>query len=75
MLVRELRQSPQLAGRVSFPSETSSGFRPYVKGSVIREERLDDEDEDAIDDTDALLPDDEDVGADALDYSEDISES
>src|SRR5947209_4656732 len=49
VLVRELRQSPQLAGRVSFPAETTTGFRAYIKGSVIREERLDDEDEDGDD--------------------------
>lgn len=75
VLVRELRQSPQLAGRVSFPPETSSTFRAYIKGSVLREERIDDDDEDGGDDTDALLADDDDVSADALDFSEDINES
>lgn len=75
VLVREMRQSPQLAGRVSFPAETSSSFRAYIKGSIIREDRLDDEDEDLGDDADAQLSDDEEIGADALDFSEDLSES
>jgi hypothetical protein len=75
VLVRELRQSPQLAGRVSFPAETSSSFRAYIKGSVIREDRLDEDDEDLGDDTDAQITDDEDIGADALDFSEDLSEA
>lgn len=74
-LVRELRQSPQLAGRVSFPAETSSNFRAYIKGgSLIREERIDDDDDES-DDTDTMIPDDEEMGADALDFSEDMSES
>lgn len=75
VLVRELRQSPQLAGRVSFPPETSSSFRAYTRGGVIRDERLDDEDDEGGDDSDALSADDEDLGADALDFSEDIAES
>lgn len=75
VLVRELRQSPQLAGRVSFPPETGSTSRAYIRGSLIRDERIDDDDEDGGDDTDALLADDEDLGADALDFSEDINES
>ncbi len=41
VLVRELRQSAQMAGRVSFPSETSSTFRAYTKGTMIREDRID----------------------------------
>ena len=72
VLVRELRQSPQLAGRVSFPAETTTGFRAYIKGSVIREERLDDEDEEG-DDAEALMPDDEELSTESLDYSEDIN--
>ena len=73
MLVRELRQSPQLAGRVSFPAETTTGFRAYIKGSVIREERLDDEDEDG-DDADTLLPDEEELSTESLDFNGDINE-
>lgn len=75
VLVREMRQSPQLAGRVSFPAETSSSFRAYIKGSIIREDRLDDDDEDMGDDADAQMTDEEEIGADALDFSEDMSES
>lgn len=72
VLVRELRQSPQLAGRVSFPAETNSSFRPYIKGSILREDRLDDDDDDS-DDADAH--DDDDLGADALEFADDIAES
>lgn len=75
VLVREMRQSPQMAGRVSFPAETSSGFRAYIKGSVIRDERIEDDEDETGDDADILSPDDEDLGADALDFAEDISES
>jgi hypothetical protein len=74
VLVREMRQSPQLAGRVSFPAETSTGFRAYIKGSVIREDRLDEDEEDLADESETLLSDEEDIGADALDFSEDLSE-
>jgi len=76
VLVREMRQSPQLAGRVSFPPETSSGFRAYTRGSaLIRDERADDEDEDAVDDADVMLGDEEDLSADGLDFGEDTSEA
>jgi hypothetical protein len=76
VLVRELRQSPQLAGRVSFPAETTSGFRAYIKGSVIREERLEDEDEEALEDTDTLIPEEEELSADSdtIDFNEEITE-
>ena len=75
VLVREMRQAPQMAGRVSFPAETSSSFRAYIKGSVIREERIDDDDDESSDDTDGLGADDEDISADTLDFAEDMSES
>jgi tetratricopeptide (TPR) repeat protein len=74
VLVRELRQSPQLAGRVSFPAETTTGFRAYIKGSVIREERLDEDEDEGLDEAEALLPDDEEYSAEPLDYSEDAGE-
>ena len=74
VLVRELRQSPQLAGRVSFPAETTPGFRAYIKGSVIREERLEDEDEEALEEADTLIPEEEELSADSLDFNEEITE-
>ena len=73
VLVRELRQSPQLAGRVSFPAETTTGFRAYIKGSVIREERLDDEEE-GLEEGEAMSPDDVELSGEPLDFNEDIAE-
>ena len=54
VMIRETYQAPQLTGRVSFPPETSSGFRPYIKDTMLRHERALDDDEDAyvIDDLD-----------------------
>ena len=74
VLVREMRQSPQLSGRVSFPPETSTRERAYIRGGMLREDRADDDDDDTADDADALLGDDEDTTTDALDFSEDIGE-
>lgn len=74
VLVREMRQAPQMAGRVSFPAETSTSVRAYIKGTMIRDERGDDDDDESLDETDTLLPDDEDISADTLDFAEDMSE-
>ena len=75
VLIRELRQSPQLAGRVSFPAETTTGLHAYIRRSVIRDERIDDDDEEGLEDADAAASDDEDLGADTMDFAEDISEA
>jgi hypothetical protein len=47
VMIRETYQAPQLTGRVSFPPETSSGFKPYTKDTLIRQDRLVEDDEDA----------------------------
>jgi tetratricopeptide (TPR) repeat protein len=73
-LVREMRQAPQLAGRVSFPPETGSSVRAYIRGGVIRDERIDDEDEDLADEGEGTA-EEEDLGSDALDFTEDLGES
>jgi len=77
VLVREMRQSPQLAGRVSFPAETSATSRAYIRGGgLIREDRgIDDDEEELLEETEALLPDEEELGAEDLDFSEEMSES
>jgi len=72
-LVREMRQSPQMAGRVSFPPETSSGVRAYMRSGVIRDERIDEDDED-IEDGDGQA-EEEDLGSDTLDFTEDLGEA
>ncbi len=74
VLIREMRQSPQLAGRVSFPAETTTGLHAYIRRSVIRDERIDEEEEDG-EDGDVAVADDEDLGSDAIDFSEDMSEA
>lgn len=52
VLIRETYQSPQLTGRVSFPPETSSGFKAYIKDTLVRYERgLEDEDEALLDES------------------------
>jgi hypothetical protein len=49
VMIRETYQAPQLTGRVSFPPETSSTFRPYIKDTLLRPERLEEEEEAYID--------------------------
>lgn len=44
IIIREVFQHPAMAGRLSFPSRGTEGFRPYIKESLIKYE-LDDEDE------------------------------
>jgi tetratricopeptide (TPR) repeat protein len=46
VMVRETYQAPQLTGRVSFPPETSSGFKPYTKDTLVRQDRLVEDEED-----------------------------
>jgi len=73
-LVREMRQAPQMAGRVSFPPETGSTVRAYIRGGIIRDERLDEDDDDLTDEGESVA-DEEDLGADTLDFTEDLGES
>jgi len=72
-LVREMRQSPQMAGRVSFPPETGSTVRAYMRSGVIRDERIDEDDEDG-EDAEGMT-EEEDLGSDTLDFTEDLGES
>lgn len=44
IIIREVFQHPSMAGRLSFPSRGTEGFRPYIKESLIKYE-LEDEDE------------------------------
>lgn len=48
VMIRETYQSPKLTGRVSFPPETSSGFKAYIKDTLVRYERGLDDDEEAL---------------------------
>jgi tetratricopeptide (TPR) repeat protein len=73
VMLRETHQAPKLTGRVSFPPETSSGFKAYTKDTLIRQDRMVDDEEDAYGAYDAE-PDDiadvDDVG-DTYDDSND----
>ena len=44
VMIKEIYQHPSQAGRPSFPVRASDGFRPYVKDSMLKYEREDDED-------------------------------
>ena len=44
VMIKEVFQHPSQAGRPSFPARAADGFRPYVKDSMLRYEREDDED-------------------------------
>ena len=44
VMIKEVYQHPSQAGRPSFPARASDGFRPYVKDSMLKYEREDDED-------------------------------
>jgi len=46
VMIRETYQAPQLTGRVSFPPETSSGFKPYTKDTLVRQDRYVEDEED-----------------------------
>jgi len=43
VMIKEVFQHPSQAGRPSFPARAADGFRPYVKDSMLRYEREDDE--------------------------------
>ena len=43
VMIKEVFQHPSQAGRPSFPARAADGFRPYVKDSVLKYEREDDE--------------------------------
>ena len=49
VIIREVYQAPNLIGRPSFPSRSESGFRPYMKESMLQY-GLDDDDEDYTED-------------------------
>lgn len=36
VIIRETYQAPEMAGRLSFPSRGDTGFRPYIKESILR---------------------------------------
>jgi hypothetical protein len=73
VMIRETYQSPQLTGRVSFPPETSTTFRPYIKDTLLRQERILEDEEDAyIDESDGDDLAEADEGNDFLDDSADI---
>lgn len=58
VILREVYQAPDMAGRPSFPVKAdATGFRPYIKDSVLQY-GLDDEDED---DEESFREDDDDV--------------
>ena len=44
IIVREMTQGADMVGRISFPPKVGEGaFRPYIKESVLRHDREDDE--------------------------------
>ena len=43
VIIREIYQSPDLLGRPSFPSRAETGFRPYMKESILQYGLEDDE--------------------------------
>jgi hypothetical protein len=43
VMIKEAFQHPSQAGRPSFPARAADGFRPYVKDSMLKYEREDDE--------------------------------
>jgi len=43
VMIKEVFQHPSQAGRPSFPARAADGFRPYVKDSMMKYEREDDE--------------------------------
>jgi len=49
VILREVYQSPDMAGRPSFPVKADSSFRPYIKDSMLQY-GLSDEEEDDEDD-------------------------
>lgn len=72
VLIRETYQAPQFTGRVSFPPETSTGFKAYIRDTMVRSDRAEDED-------DASFIDDGDDGDggdldDAADFGDDANE-
>jgi tetratricopeptide (TPR) repeat protein len=76
IIIREVSQDPRNYGKVSFPTAArSSDFRPYTKGSLLRdEEELEEEleadiEDEEIEDVESVLPAD-DVGDDDLDGDE-----
>jgi tetratricopeptide (TPR) repeat protein len=66
IIVRETYQHPNMLGRVSFPAQGTGGetIRPYIKDSVLRYDRDDEED----------FGDDGDYGSESDNESEDIPE-
>jgi tetratricopeptide (TPR) repeat protein len=71
VMIRETYQSPQLTGRVSFPPETSSGFKAYIKDTLVRYERGGlEEDEEGLIDEEASIDDGDDVGELGDEFSE-----
>jgi hypothetical protein len=62
IIIREIYQDPRNYGKVSFPTAAkSTDLRPYTKGTLIREEALeedleDDEEDEEIEDLDRVLP-------------------
>lgn len=45
VMIKEVFQHPSQAGRPSFPARAADGFRPYVRESVLKYERDDDEED------------------------------
>ena len=45
VIIKEVFQDPSQAGRPSFPSRAADSFRPYIKGSVLKYELEDEEEE------------------------------
>ena len=44
-MIKEIFQHPSQAGRPSFPARAADGFRPYVRESVLKYERDEDEED------------------------------
>lgn len=67
VIIREVYQAPALAGRVSFPAKASTGFRPYIKDSLLQhgieeeEDYVEEEEDEAEWEEETALPHREDT--------------
>ncbi|MEK7872699.1 MAG: hypothetical protein AAB502_02425, partial [Chloroflexota bacterium] len=53
VIIREVFQHPSQRGRISFPAKEIADFRPYVRGSLMRYDLAEEEDEAAASDGEA----------------------
>ncbi len=69
IMIRETHQDPSQIGRVSFPVKGGDTFRSYIKGTVLKYDLDDDDDEDSADEQDQVAEGDS-VGDENTDDTE-----